>query len=686
MLRFLQITLLLALLVSCRKEFDKPKYKTEIIAPLVQTSLGISDIVKDSSFRKNSDSTISIVYSQKLDSFGLSVLDTFSAQPFKRSAKLSTLKLDPISDTLKMTLGQVAKSDPTYGDIIIANHGKTILLFPGLTGVSIGPYLLDLKQYFESITLNSGFADFLIENQFPVDMKNVVVKVNNSTDNAPIIDTIIPLVKSRSSVKGTISLANKTVEGHLISNVTTDLASGYNIKIDTNDYVKAVFTVRDLNVKEATAIFPSQPVVEDRVDIPLENMGSRELVEAALEEGYVTIVANSTMEDSIFFTYTLPGAFAPGSNNPFVIHGTMPPAPPGGSINKEFSKSFNGFKLDLTGKDKNTFNTIYSDLEGRIKYSGKKVHLSLQDSFYVNIYTRGIRPKYAKGYLGDTLISFNGSIPVNILDKIPSQKLSFEKANVAIDIKNEIGVGAVIKINNLTASNPSSNPNSASLEDATIIGKDISIVSAQDGNPIKPGLSVINTDKAAPLVNIFPKNISYQADLKIGDQVKTHTNFAYNGKYVRANLNIEIPLSFIASGFQLSDTVNISPVFTEQLKNGFLIVHAKNGFPLEAKVNLYFADANGSIIDSLISNRSLDAAVIDGSTRKVKVDGNGKYIKAASKVTYPLEEATLGSIRNSKKIIFKAYLDTKPDQTNVKIYEDYTIDFKLAGDLKIDMN
>jgi hypothetical protein len=523
-----------------------------------------------------------------------------------------------------------------------------------------------------------------IYNGYPVSMKNVNLRLTNVENKEVVVDTTFLLIPSKSTALGNIGLAGKTIEGVLEANVKLDLAAGNNVLIDTNDFVRAIMTVRKLDVQEATAIFPAQSVIKDTIDIELENMGSRELDFVVLEKGQVRIVANSTLEDVVYFTYSLPGVYAPGSTTSFSVNNKIGPAPANGSVPGVWEYDFSGYTLDLRGQKRNSHNKLFSDLEGRIQYTGKKVNLSLQDSFYVKIFTTGIKPKYAKGYLGDTIVTISDTVAVAAFDKIPAGNINFEQAKISIDLENELGVGGKVNVNNITAFNPTYNPSKVELIDNNLIGKDLVITGATD-NPLKSSHTNIGTSNAAPIINISPKSISYRAEVKVGEPVKSYDNFMYNEKFVKSTLNIEIPLAFRTNGFQLSDTVDLSPTFSSDLKNGTFTVAARNGFPLAADLSLIFLGENGLPKDSLTTTERLESANIDPMTKRVMKDAANQYIKKTSRISYKFDQSRLANIHSSKKIIFKVKFYTQADGSTAKIYDDYTIDFKLIGDFKYGM-
>ncbi len=72
------ISFTIVLIISCRKEMEKAHWDTELLAPLINTSLSINNILPDSILQTTPDSSLKIVYQN--DIFNLS-LDTLFAIP-----------------------------------------------------------------------------------------------------------------------------------------------------------------------------------------------------------------------------------------------------------------------------------------------------------------------------------------------------------------------------------------------------------------------------------------------------------------------------------------------------------------------------------------------------------------------------------------------------------------------------
>lgn len=60
---FLAVFIVFALAISCRKAMDKPTWDVDVIAPLVNTSLNINQLLPEGNLQTNADSSLKIVYS-----------------------------------------------------------------------------------------------------------------------------------------------------------------------------------------------------------------------------------------------------------------------------------------------------------------------------------------------------------------------------------------------------------------------------------------------------------------------------------------------------------------------------------------------------------------------------------------------------------------------------------------------
>ncbi|MDB5255506.1 MAG: hypothetical protein JWM14_201 [Chitinophagaceae bacterium] len=670
--------LLLLTCLSCKKDLEKPQWDTQILAPFAYTEMGIENIVKNGSAQTNPDHSIDLfirdtLYALQLDSIVSVVTPTFDINKTLDSIKFGT---DPI--VTKITLGQIAKqmamsSDPTTaagGNFILSSNGTTQPFVPAISNITGGPIPINISTILDEAEIKTGFLDISITNGLPLAIQRVELEIKNAkTPFAVVAQPVITSIAVNATKTQTEDISGKHVDGTMNGNILDmDFAAGFGVYIDTSDAVTVTLNVRDVTVTSAVAIFPAQNVVNDKSVNYLLDMGSVKLKEMKMKSGFVKIEVSSTIPDSIFFSYSIPTAIKDGV--PFKTDTKVPPA--GGTT--VFTYDMTGYTMGLRGDPAiNTdYNGLYNELVGRIKYTGHKIPLALTDFIHVKISLENAKPSYVEGYLGDTTVNINGSIPLTVFKNITGGTLQFENADVAVVVDNSFGVPGSATISNITAHNGAASASSSS--GTVALGPGI------NGNPPVITSSRVNVTNATPLVNILPKSVDYAGSLQINPSGAFNDNqFAYAAYPVKAYLEFKMPLSLIANQLQLTDTILISsaPQLNSALKKGKLNLITDNGFPFDAKVIAYFLDGSGTMLDSLVTTQYVERAP-KGSDGKVTQPKR-------SIISYDLSAGTISNIQKATSVIFKASFSTDTGSYS-KVYSDYRIKFKLAGDIQYTVN
>ncbi len=668
--------LLLLTCLACKKDLEKPQWDTQILAPFAYTEMGIENIVKNGSSQTNPDQSIDLfirdtLYTLQLDSIVSVVTPTFDINKTLDSIKFGTAPI-----VTKITLGQMARqmlespSTVAIGNFILSSHNTTQPFIPPISNVTGGPIPINISTILEEAEIKEGFLDITVSNGLPLTIQRTEIEIKNAkTPFGVVAQPLLTNIAPNTSKTQTEDISGKHVDGLMNANILDiDFAGGTMVHIDTNDAVTVTLTVRNVTVTSAIAIFPAQNVVNDKSVNYLLDMGSVKLKEMKMKSGYVKIEVSSTIPDSIFFSYSIPTAIKDGV--PFKTDTKVPPA--GGT--SVFIYDMTGYTMGLRGDPAiNTdYNGLYNELVGRIKYTGNKIPLALTDYIQVKISLENAKPSYVEGYLGDTTININGSIPLGVFKNITGGSLQFENADVAVVVDNSFGVPGSATISNITAHNGS---NSASASSGTT-----ALAPGIDGNPPTLTSSRVVVNNATALVNVLPKTVDYAGNLQINPGAVFDDNqFAYAAYPVKAYLEFKMPLSLIADQLQLTDTIPVSsaPQLNNALKKGKLNLIADNGFPLDAKVVAYFLDGSGTLLDSLVTTQYVERAPkgTDGKVTQSK----------RSVISYDLSPGTISNIQKATSVIFKASFSTDTGSYS-KIYSDYRIKFKLAGDIQYTVN
>ncbi|GAL84337.1 hypothetical protein CHU_3265 [Sporocytophaga myxococcoides] len=675
------IIFLFVLFVSCRKEFEKPRWDAGILAPLIKTKLGIGDIIKDSVIQRNPDNSLKIVNRELLYSLTLDSLLNLGKQNFPEyntSRKLSELKLDSKTFSHKITLKQLADQpgNEHLKQYVEQQNGPV----PAISGINLPPIPLPTGLFFTEADIKEGNMEITVNNEFPFSIDSVNFRLTNASGNNIYYNEVFRnLTPGTPQVKAT-DLAGKKIEGSVMNAYVQNMATigvGNVPYMDPNSTITVTINISDVMVNSATAVFPAQNVIDDSNYVYLVSMGDVKLTEAKLRSGNVRVEVTSTAQDNIYFTYDIPGAIDKAGTR-FKIEDVVPPNQAGKPFVKEYDLA--GYILSLKGMNSKgeirdtTYNAFFNKITGRIEYTGRLIFLSLNDSMSVKISMENMVPEYVRGYLGQYSVTETGTAAVDLFKKVTGGELKFEEiTNIGIKVENGIGVSGFVDVSSIKGSRPGATP---------VEIKNLStVIEPAIETPLQSVTSTLSLGtKDKDLLNLMPHSIDYQVHAFANKDVEfspQNTNqFAYYGSPLNIFLDMEVPLNLLANKLQLSDTIEfLTKEMEASVKSGYLNLIANNGFPISANLKLYFLDANKNLTDSLISPDFIKPAPINGD----KAVG-----KSQSIIKYNLSnENSIQNILHSKYMVFKAVFDTQPAEKYYKIYSDYELDVTISGNVNV---
>ncbi len=676
---------------SCKREFEKPRWNTQILAPLVKSKLTINDIIKDTTqIKVESDNSISLVNRQQIFTYTIDSLVSLEAPQYKRTVKLSSLVLADQTITRRISLGEIAlqlkaQGNPIGNQILFAASLGFPIMLPAINDITAGPINIDVNQFFKTADLLSGNMEVTIKNELPLTISNLAFVLNNITPPSVITTQTFTNILPNTSQSKTQDLAGKTIGSNISASINDMDINGGFVRVDTSNALLVTLSISNINVFSATAIFPAQDVVNDTTNVELTSLNNVELTQALIRQGTVRADVYSTADDTVRFTYEIPTAIQNG--NTFQFEAIVPPAPVNGTSYATFNSDFSNYLLGLTGRYGDVYNQFYNVLIGKIKYTGQVVTLSLQDSLDITLTLVDPKASYVKGYLGDDLLSVGpGTIDVDLFKSITANTLDFQTTDIKIVFENALGIPAEASLQNLTAYNTKTGA-SATLT-GTPVNQNFPIAPAIDGGgfPIstKSMIDLSTGSNATSLLSILPDKFSYAGTFQFnpaGNVNNPHTDFAYSGVDLKAYIDMKIPLSLIASNLVLSDTANfdLPSLKASGFQDGGFKLLVWNGFPFDVKVDMRFLDANDIQVDSIITSNTILAAPVDAAGKVItsKFTAVPFYFSAA-------KAHVLSS--NATKVVFTARFDTQPINTHVSIYSDYAIEFKITGDMNILVN
>ncbi len=682
-----------ALFSSCRRDEERSQWDTEIITPLMKSTLSIIDLLNDTSVLADADSSLKLVYQNHLYDISLDSLFSIPDTGVRKVYNIDSISLLNQRITYPVTLAYVANSAGVLGQAILANQGASVVI-PAYNFAVLPPeFSINADSLFKTITLITGFIDISIFNGFPIDINNLIFSLKDSITGIVLAQDTFPLIAVGQTQTKTVNLAGKTINSILVGKIlsmTTPGSGGNQVLIDTTDALVADLRIYDLHPSYATAIFPTQNLI-DKSQAFKFNLAPVQLKEAVVDGGQIAIDLFSTLQDSVHFTYKLPNATLNGV--PFEISHTLPPAPPGGVSQYSSTYSFAGYHLDMRGDlsiGQDTVNTMFNIFQARVDSTGQMRTLSTADSLFADIRFEQLRPSYARGYLGQDTFNFGpSSVYIDLFKNINATNFQLQDVKMSFDIENNIGLDGDVLLQNLKSVNTRNNQtvvlSGSALNNPIVIPRAIDPggFNAIPSIPTYANYVLSGSNSNAPaFVSNLPDRIDYSLELHTNPQGnQNYIDFIYLDKLMKFDLNLEIPLHFLADDLTLMDTVEITvnAIDLSRIQSGTLTLIANNGFPFDAKVQLFVLDQFNNITDSLFTNNIILAAPINANGRVTE--------KKRSKLVMPVSQDQIYAFLNdAKRIKVISHFTTKPVGQTVRIYSDYQLDLKLTGDFNYRAN
>ena len=674
MKNILLISLTILLLFACKHELERPTWDVDIIVPLVHSQMNINDILSDSNLNiiENEEGFVYLVFQQEFIDMNLDTL----------------IKIDAIADEQTHTLDSASFADvvisdtATIGESIIEIPFGTILLpdgstnsIPAIPNVANEDTInIDASEYFETMTLYKGMLIIEIMNGYPTDLSNMSLSLINTTNQNLIATFSFPVIASGATVSDSISIAGETMDKNLLAILHNMdiIASNGPVLINYSDAVITTITISDIGITNATAIFPEQQLTETLKEHSFD-MGGAQIKEIGIKSGTVTIYVLSTLPNGKMI-YNIPSLKKNGLS---FTSGEMLIPEANNTELTAFEFNFQGYVLDLTGQNGrlggDTINTIYTEAYTFIDSTGELETINYTDSFYSYV-EFDVTAEYAKGYLGQDTIEFGPETKeLTLFNKINADIFDLEKADLKIKFENFIGADAEIEINDFSTSNFNTTVLAGVDQNGnTIIGHNYTIDRAflsGNGLPINQSITEIIID-ADEMLEILPDKINTQATFYINPNGQaTSDDFLYPDYPIKASMNMEIPLSFIAKNLTLIDTTEISISNQEDLEIDQLFITIKNGLPLDANLKLVLLDNQNLVIDTLLPGTTILAASTDVNN----------LVSQISTTTIQMDYT---NFNNVKKLISIASFNSTPINEFISIYNNYTIDITLSAKFK----
>ncbi len=286
----------------------------------------------------------------------------------------------------------------------------------------------------------------------------------------------------------------------------------------------------------------------------------------------------------------------------------------------------------------------------------------------------------AMGYFGmHTFKVDETKVPISLFDNQTAGSIFIEDPHLYVTLRNTYGLPSDITFTEFYAERNGVKKNITSTLLPTlpvnyppysnIGGYDTTIYHFHSGN-----------SNIVDIIDMNPNQLVFEGDVTTNPNAIVVPNFVLDTSHIQVDIMLEIPLYGRALNFELRDTSDINTddnnTNIDYLKSLQLNINSDNGFPVDVVMQLYLADSNNVVIDSIFSD--------GGKILKSGIVGPAPDYKVTSKthslIKIPLNSDQIENYKKARRLIMATSATTYDNGNKVvKFYSDYSVYIEVAA-------
>ncbi len=276
------------------------------------------------------------------------------------------------------------------------------------------------------------------------------------------------------------------------------------------------------------------------------------------------------------------------------------------------------------------------------------------------------------------------TIDLDIYESIPEGTFHFSQPEMTIATENSVGMPVGIDLSNFRAHTGQKNwqiidgeglpdkQNPWVYEYPDISAPDIMAIDS---------LTVLHDQwNFSEHSDLKPEQVSFESQLYVNPNFEEGEHFIHKDSKTSYILNLMLPLYGHARFLSLTDTMNflISDFISkdyEQLEKAFFRFNVTNGFPITFGLQVYLANENFAVLDSLFDESQviLPASQNEEATEAIKSD---PIIAEVDRATFEMFQQDVTHLISNVHIQTAGFSESSP--TNVGIYKDQFLEINLG--------
>lgn len=702
--KLIKIALVLAVFGACKPDkldfgvVENGSISPDLAVPVIKTRIELGDIINgdsDSTLVINPDNSISVVFrDDSIISISADELITINDQTvLSETFEVGELTVGPFSSFGNVTLDQILDNvnPPDLGDSVRARD-NSVDYFPPIAEQSAGSYAEQSFNDFNVVYIKEGTMNLTIVNGLPVPLENLELAVRNKEDSSAVFTVSVPSIGPQSTASPTIDLTG----AKLTNQVFVDLQnfgtpgsgpdpfdSSKHVFISVADQIAFQMSVDEMVIDSGEVVLPDQ-AIEDLGDTTVIDNGNNEEIEIIrLKSGSLNYSINSSFQEDIQITFTLPTV---SNGTPFnevitIQAGTVIT----GGIDLA------GYQINLDQIPSAPYNRLPLSVDVEINSTGGFVSFTSQDQIQLDVGVENLEYEYLQGYFGQQVLetdSFTTLVDFSFIQELEGD-FRFFSPQFRMRVASEIGLPSTLLMD-VTGYNRTKGQE-ADMNAPLLVVPYPEL--SQAGQTIVDTLEINNTNSnIVDFMSLVPDSIVGTGVFTTNPNGNTGaSNFTYNDSKVDIGLEVEVPLEVAVDGLILEDSSGIDWAIGDTANGGFdasaieraqLNFNIENGFPLSATLQLILEDTTNGFVEVL------DTLVLD-VLQGAAVDAEGRVITPNVFIDrLILEGEALQDFLMADRIRARATINTTGSDvpTKVKLFTDYYIELVLSARFELTVN
>lgn len=342
----------------------------------------------------------------------------------------------------------------------------------------------------------------------------------------------------------------------------------------------------------------------------------------------------------------------------------------------EFNKDLDGYTMDFTALTP-AFNQLPFTFRAEIHSGSEPLTLMPGTFFELDLSFSDIEYDIIYGYFGQQEVEIPAdAINVGLTgDSFDGMEITLADATIELEAINEYGAPALVVFDAFEARKD---------------GQKMDVILSDDGGaipvsaPKTPGESastIVRVANAADVFNFKPDELYYATRARLNPDGRTdEDNFMRDNSRLMVRFRAEAPLYGSAKGISLNDTLEVSlgeDFDDTKVENALLKLKIVNEFPLQANVQIFFADEFYQVTGSMF--KETQNIIVSSET-----DANGNLVPGGAGVyddVIVIDKEDFNQLLKSKYLIVQAEMSTKKEGDNypdVKLKKDYKLSVEMG--------